>query len=296
MDLNLEIIISLVVVLLIFSLTLRNLRLRSRNKHYRANHSPELGDVDTIVTHEDFIDEIDDYILDEPITRSYAEEDPSDDENSDDDTVEIVEEIEYENDLSYQRPPVTDSSLEKPSYYSRETQHYDKNHVTQTYSEPESTGSMMARKRSRRALSSPQAPINVIHVLSKQHRQFSAYELMQALSNTHMIFGEMDIFHRHQEENGEGEVLFSLASATEPGTFDMQKMRNVICKGLILLMTVSGHEENIDDFELMLTTAMQLAEDLDGDICDDKRQPLTTAKIESCRSKIRDYSLSAVIT
>lgn len=45
----------------------------------------------------------------------------------------------------------------------------------------------------------------------------------------------MNIFHRYQQLSGNGPVLFSLASATKPGTFELSKIGGYACAGLTLL-------------------------------------------------------------
>ena len=115
----------------------------------------------------------------------------------------------------------------------------------------------------------------IFHVMTKEGRFFVGYELLQALLAGGMRFGDMNIFHRYQDPTGRGPLLFSLASATEPGTFDMQNIGAFSGRGLTFFLRKSGNP-TIDQerMELMLHTAMQLAEDLDGILLDDKREPL----------------------
>ncbi|GAB4393089.1 MAG: hypothetical protein Tsb005_09910 [Gammaproteobacteria bacterium] len=138
--------------------------------------------------------------------------------------------------------------------------------------------------------------IIAISVFPQTDQAFLGYQLLQALAAAGLVYGDMRIFHRHQEMNGEGKILFSVASATEPGTFDMQKMHDINCAGLCLFMRTHGKENDIDNFELMLATAQQLAEDLGANLYDEKRAILTDEVIDKFRQTIRNQVISEMIT
>ena len=95
---------------------------------------------------------------------------------------------------------------------------------------------------------------------------FASYDLLQAISATGMQYGAMNIFH-FVEDSPRGKLtLFSLASATEPGEFDLNNVGNLSCAGLTLFMNIARVPDPGDVFVLMLETAEQLAEDLDGEL------------------------------
>ncbi|MHA7840653.1 MAG: cell division protein ZipA [Gammaproteobacteria bacterium] len=128
----------------------------------------------------------------------------------------------------------------------------------------------------------PQSNILVMFLMAKPGRRFAGYELLQALIATGLRFGKMDIFHRHEGSNGTGPILFSVASATQPGTFDMSRMGTFACPGLTLFMDINSTAIPRIAFESLLKAAHQLAEDLDGELLDGQRQPWTSAHEESC--------------
>lgn len=118
--------------------------------------------------------------------------------------------------------------------------------------------------------------ISVMHIMAQQNKLFAGYELLQAILSSGLRFGEMNIFHRYREPNTQKGILFSLASATEPGVFDMLNMGAFSCKGLTLFMRKSEDEhDNRTRYELMLSTAQHLAEDLDGMLLDESRNLLS---------------------
>ncbi len=127
----------------------------------------------------------------------------------------------------------------------------------------------------------------MIFLSAKEHQEFVGYELLQSLLAAGLRFGEGNIFHKYQKANGQGAVLFSLAAATQTGTFDLQTMGSYSVRGLCVYMYLSGNK-NIDSerFSLMYDTAKSLAEDLDADLLDDKKKTFSAASMDSYRSYI----------
>ncbi len=114
----------------------------------------------------------------------------------------------------------------------------------------------------------------MIYIVAPTGEQFQGYDLLQALLAAGFRFGEMSIFHRYEKATGEGKKLFSLASASEPGIFDIHQMGAFSCKGLCLFMQLSGEEHNQDAFNLMLQAAALLSDDLNATLLGSDRKPL----------------------
>lgn len=131
--------------------------------------------------------------------------------------------------------------------------------------------------------------IIVINIMATPDKKFIGYDLLQALLSAGMRFGKMNIFHRHEEANGKGRPLFSLASATKPGTFDIHKMGAVSCVGLSMFMRLSDHDNPLQVYDLMVKTATLLAEDLQGNLLEANHEPLTSENIKLRRQWISDY-------
>ncbi len=129
--------------------------------------------------------------------------------------------------------------------------------------------------------------VYALHVMAKDNQHFQGYELLQALLSQGLRFGDMNIFHRYQQTNGKGAVLFSLTSAVEPGTFDIHNMGTYSCPGLTLFMQGCGRANvDIERFELMVQVAQNLARELGG-LCQNRyRQALTEETIRPYRQQI----------
>lgn len=113
----------------------------------------------------------------------------------------------------------------------------------------------------------------IISIVAKPNQQFVSYDLFQAISATGMQFGAMNIFHYYAPSAMGKKPLFSLASATEPGEFDLNQMGNFSCNGLTLFMNTRLVSDKKTVFALMVETAEQLAEDLHGELRAGTRHP-----------------------
>jgi cell division protein ZipA len=113
-------------------------------------------------------------------------------------------------------------------------------------------------------------------VLAPEGQQFRGADLVACLLEHDLRFGEMDIFHRHADASGQGSVLFSVANALKPGTFDPDNMDNFSSPGVSLFMQLPGPQDPRSAYHLMLSTAEQIAHALGGDVRDASRKPLST--------------------
>jgi cell division protein ZipA len=132
----------------------------------------------------------------------------------------------------------------------------------------------------------PKPPFIIFYLLTAPERPFAGYELLQALLAADLRFGAKRIFHCYDKKNNDEDILFSLASAIEPGIFDIANIGEFSCHGLCLFMTPKQLRDPLAVFELMLETAQQLAEDLAGQLCNEKREPLTEAEIADYRMQL----------
>ena len=123
-------------------------------------------------------------------------------------------------------------------------------------------------------------------ILAKKGQLYAGYDLLQVLLAAGFRYGDMSIFHRHENLDGTGEVLFSLAQAVQPGTFDLNDVGAFSCPGLIVFMEVNGHEDPLNVLNTMIDTVKLLVEDLGGDIYDDERKPLTAGSLARLRSRV----------
>lgn len=129
----------------------------------------------------------------------------------------------------------------------------------------------------------------VLSIIAKPDQYFVSYDLIQAISGAGLQFGDMNIFHYYNPEMAGKETLFSLASATEPGDFDIDHIGDFSCSGLTLFMSISAVSNPLKVFELMLATAQQLADDLDGELRAGRKHVWNNELLQQYRNKIAAY-------
>jgi cell division protein ZipA len=131
----------------------------------------------------------------------------------------------------------------------------------------------------------------VLCVVALPGETFASYELMQAISGTGLQFGEMNIFHYYFSTPEGKKPIFSLASATEPGEFNMDRVGEISCTGLTLFTLLNNVPNPQHAFDLMLKSAEQLADDLGGELRAGPRKPLTDEVFEQYQQKVLHYQL-----
>ncbi len=117
---------------------------------------------------------------------------------------------------------------------------------------------------------------------------FDGDRAMKALRETGLQHGDMNIYHHY----GVGQMqdrtpLFSLASMFEPGSFDPHHLLDSLStRGYVLFMRADGQHDDRASLELMLNTAERLAHELDAQVLDRTRKPLTSQTIEAMRKQL----------
>ena len=131
--------------------------------------------------------------------------------------------------------------------------------------------------------------ILIIHVVARNQEGFKGPDLLQSILESGLRFGAMDIFHRHESMTGNGDTLFSMANALNPGTFDLDDMDMFSTRAVCFFMALPGPRNSRQAFDLMIAAARKLAKELDGDLKDDRRSVLTAQTIEHYRQRIADF-------
>jgi cell division protein ZipA len=129
----------------------------------------------------------------------------------------------------------------------------------------------------------------IISVVMPENQQMSGAALLPTLLTLGMKFGDMNIFHRHEDNAGNGKVTFSLANIMNPGTFDLDNMESFTTQGVSLFMTLPNVGEASVVFQQMLNAAKQLALEFSGQLLDDKRNVMTKQTEQHYTSKIREF-------
>ncbi|NHN36000.1 cell division protein ZipA [Pseudomaricurvus alcaniphilus] len=129
----------------------------------------------------------------------------------------------------------------------------------------------------------------VINVMAGADGPFPGEALLEVILECGMRYGDMKIFHRYTEENGDGPLMFSMVNMVVPGTFDLQHMAEFETPGVSLFMTLPMSANSIKAFNTMAVTAAAIAERLGGELKDETRSAMTNQTLEHCRQRILEY-------
>lgn len=129
----------------------------------------------------------------------------------------------------------------------------------------------------------------VINVVAREESGFKGPALLQNILESGLRFGEMDIFHRHESMAGNGEVLFSMANALKPGTFDLDDMEGFSTRAVSFFLSLPGPRYPKQAFDVMVAAARKLAHELGGELKDDQRSVMTAQTIEHYRQRIVEF-------
>jgi cell division protein ZipA len=111
--------------------------------------------------------------------------------------------------------------------------------------------------------------------------------ILAAMEAHKLKSSKLQVFHR---VDGGNQVVYTLASMVEPGTFPMEKMADFATPGITLFMQLPGPLEAMAAFQDMLATAQALAEDLNAELQDQGHNLLRPQAIEHLRSEIQEHS------
>lgn len=126
-----------------------------------------------------------------------------------------------------------------------------------------------------------------LFLLARDNHVITGAELLRAVHQTGMEFGEMNIFHRHAD--GTGQPVFSMANAAKPGYFARDEWNMFETNGVALFMTLPGPMDALDGWDAMLATARRLAELLNAEVLDEQHKPFTRLSEARIREEMREH-------
>lgn len=129
----------------------------------------------------------------------------------------------------------------------------------------------------------------IISVVMPDNHLMSGAALLPSLLTLGLKYGDMNIFHRHQDNAGNGKVTFSLANMLNPGTFDLDAMESFATQGVSLFMTLPNAGDPFEVFNQMMAAARHLSQEFNAQILDDKRCVMTAQTEQHYMTKIREF-------
>jgi cell division protein ZipA len=107
-----------------------------------------------------------------------------------------------------------------------------------------------------------------------------------ALRNAGLEHGRYAIFHRQLGTNREG---FSVASLTEPGSFDLEHLGDATIAGLSFFVVLPGTGDPVARFDAMVETARRLSVELSADLFDERGSSWSSQRERYLREELIEY-------
>jgi cell division protein ZipA len=120
-------------------------------------------------------------------------------------------------------------------------------------------------------------------ILAKADEGFNGLDLLHAFTIAGLEYGSLKIFERLDDNRL---VDFGVACMTAPGTFPKTDLESFYCQGLVFFMQPGVLDDPLSVFEDYIETIRMLAIELDGEILDHEKKPLSDAAIQSLRQSL----------
>ena len=109
-----------------------------------------------------------------------------------------------------------------------------------------------------------------------------------ALRGAGLQHGRYGIFHRMTPQQGDN-ALFSVASLTEPGSFDLANLSESTIAGMSFFIVLPGMGDPVARFDMMIETARSLAVELDAELHDERGSSWSVQRERYVREEIIEY-------
>jgi cell division protein ZipA len=111
---------------------------------------------------------------------------------------------------------------------------------------------------------------------------------VRALRDAGLEHGRYGIFHKHKGGDVDPEdVLFSVASLTEPGSFDLDNLGSIA--GMSFFIALPNDADPVESFDAMVETARSLSHRLDADLLDDRGSSWSIQRERYVREELIRY-------
>lgn len=116
--------------------------------------------------------------------------------------------------------------------------------------------------------------------------ELTAERAVLALRNAGLVHGRYSIFHRQLGSDREG---FSVASLTEPGSFDLDHLDDSTIAGLSFFVVLPGAGDPVARFDAMVETARAMSVELAADLFDERGSSWSSQRERYLREELIEY-------
>ena len=132
-----------------------------------------------------------------------------------------------------------------------------------------------------------------LNVMAPEGQRFTGPLIAAAAERAGLELGAWSIYHYYSRQAPDAPPMFSVANMVKPGNFDPAHMDEMSTVGLSMFMVPAMDGGDMASFDMLLSTARQLAGDLGGEVRDARRSLLTRQATERMREEIIEWRRKA---
>ena len=130
--------------------------------------------------------------------------------------------------------------------------------------------------------------IITLRFMGRGEAELDSQTVVLALRKAGLKHGQYGIFHS-MPDDGSGLPRFSVASLTEPGSFDLTNLEGKVIPGMSFFMVLPGPDDPVLSFDEMVQTARALSTELDGELFDERGSSWSIQRERYIREEIIAY-------
>lgn len=136
------------------------------------------------------------------------------------------------------------------------------------------------------------------YLLPASGRRFDGARIKNLLVQSGLLFGEMSLFHRFEEPDGQGALMFSVLRfdpVEGPSAFDLESIESEKFAGLAFFLALPNAQA-VKGYDMMCSILRNLAAELGADVFDEQMQLLSKQLREHYRHQVIDYRVGQPVT
>ena len=134
---------------------------------------------------------------------------------------------------------------------------------------------------------SPQK-IVTLRIVARDRGSFRGDDLILSLRGIGMRHGKFGIFHRIDGDDDDA-TIFSAASLVEPGSFDLENIKEQSIPGISLFLVLPGPLEGAEAFDMMIESARTITQALNGELLDESGSTLSIQRERYMREEVIQF-------
>jgi len=130
----------------------------------------------------------------------------------------------------------------------------------------------------------------VFYLVEKNNGKLSGSQIIDALKNVGLFYGDMKIFHYYDPDHlNEKKSIFSIANISEPGWFDLVSINQISTPGIAVFMSLPGSMKSVNAFDVMLSVIEELMQIMPVSLKDKKHDKVSQQTLSHLREEVVEF-------